>query len=40
VFFFFMYFFLTFLLKPVHTNDFWWHLATGKYIVEPGKRPL
>jgi hypothetical protein len=34
-----MYFFLTFLLKPVHTNDFWWHLATGKYIVEHQSLP-
>lgn len=31
---FFLFFFLSFLMKPVADYDFWWHLATGKYIVE------
>lgn len=34
IFSFFLFFLLTFLQRPVQTEDFWWHLATGKYIVE------
>ncbi len=34
VFAFFLFFLLGFLQRSVQTEDFWWHLATGKYIVE------
>lgn len=36
---FFLYFSITFLRIPVHNYDFWWHLATGKYIVETKSLP-
>lgn len=39
IFLFFLFYFLSFLLKPVSNNDFWWHLATGKYIVESKSLP-
>jgi hypothetical protein len=33
LFFFFLFFLIYFLRIPLHNYDFWWHLATGKYIV-------
>jgi hypothetical protein len=36
---FFVYFLITFLKIPVHNYDFWWHLATGKHIVENQSLP-
>jgi hypothetical protein len=39
VLFFFVFFFLSFLQAGVDNHDFWWHLATGKYIVETGSLP-
>jgi hypothetical protein len=39
VFSFLLYFFITFLRIPLHNYDFWWHLATGKFIVETKSLP-
>ncbi len=39
VFIFFLFFFASFLQRYVNNSDFWWHLATGKYIVEHGSVP-
>ncbi len=39
VFLFFVFFFISFLQRPVYNYDFWWHLATGKYIVETHSLP-
>lgn len=36
---FFTFFFMSFLQRHVNNYDFWWHLATGKYIVETGSLP-
>jgi len=36
---FFLFFFISFLQKHVYNYDFWWHLATGKYIVEHKSLP-
>jgi hypothetical protein len=36
---FFLFFLISFLRIPVHNYDFWWHLATGKYIVETKSLP-
>ncbi len=33
------FFFISFLQVPVYNYDFWWHLATGKYIVENNALP-
>ena len=30
----FLFFLISFLQRNVYNNDFWWHLATGKYITE------
>ncbi len=35
----FAFFFISFLQIHVYNYDFWWHLATGKYIVENGDLP-
>ncbi len=35
----FVFFFISFLQIDVYNYDFWWHLATGKYIVENGDLP-
>jgi hypothetical protein len=35
----FIFFFISFLQRNVDNNDFWWHLATGKYITETGSLP-
>lgn len=39
VFFLFLYFLIYFIRIPLHNYDFWWHLATGKYIVETRSLP-
>jgi hypothetical protein len=36
---FFVFFFISFLQRHVYNYDFWWHLATGKYIVENASLP-
>jgi len=36
---FFLFFFTSFLQRQVYDYDFWWHLATGKYIVENKSLP-
>lgn len=36
---FFAFFFISFLQRHVYNYDFWWHLATGKYIVETSSLP-
>jgi len=36
---FFIFFLITFFRIPVYNYDFWWHLATGKYIVENKSLP-
>src|SRR3990170_4249649 len=36
----FSFFFISFLQRHVYNYDFWWHLATGKYIVENRSLPL
>lgn len=36
---FFLFFFISFLKVHVYNYDFWWHLATGKYIVENRSLP-
>lgn len=36
---FFLFFLITFLKIDVHSSDFWWHLATGKYIAETKTLP-
>lgn len=36
---FFIFFLISFLRIPVHNYDFWWHLATGKYITENSSLP-
>lgn len=36
---FFLFFLIYFLRIPLHNYDFWWHLATGKYIVENKSLP-
>lgn len=36
---FFLFFFTSFLQRHVYNYDFWWHLATGKYIVENRSLP-
>jgi hypothetical protein len=36
---FFLVFFISFLRIQLYDYDFWWHLATGKYIVENGSLP-
>ncbi len=36
---FFLFFFLSFLQARVDKHDFWWHLATGRYIIETGSLP-
>ena len=36
---FFLFFFISFLQRHVYNYDFWWHLATGKYIVEHKSLP-
>jgi hypothetical protein len=36
---FFLFFFISFLTVHVANNDFWWHLATGKYIVQHHSLP-
>jgi hypothetical protein len=36
---FFSFFFISFLQRHVYNYDFWWHLATGKYIVETQSLP-
>ena len=35
----FLFFFISFLQIHVYNYDFWWHLATGKYIVENKSLP-
>jgi hypothetical protein len=35
----FLFFFISFLLRHVYNYDFWWHLATGKYIMETKSLP-
>ena len=35
----FLFFFISFLQVPLNNYDFWWHLATGKYIVENKSLP-
>jgi hypothetical protein len=35
----FIFFFISYLQRPVNNYDFWWHLATGKYIVENASLP-
>ncbi len=35
----FLFFFISFLQRQVYNYDFWWHLATGKYIVENKSLP-
>lgn len=32
-------FFYVFLKKPLFDSDFWWHISTGRYIVETGVIP-
>jgi hypothetical protein len=39
VFSFFLFFLISYLRIPLHNYDFWWHLATGKYIVENQSLP-
>lgn len=34
-----MYFFISFIQRPVYNYDFWWHLATGKFITENRSLP-
>lgn len=36
---FFLFFLISFLRIPVHNYDFWWHLATGKYIIDNSSLP-
>lgn len=36
---FFLFFLISFLRIPVHNYDFWWHLATGKYISDNSSLP-
>jgi hypothetical protein len=36
---FFIFFFTSFLQRHVYNYDFWWHLATGKYIVDHKSLP-
>ena len=36
---FFVVCFLTFLKVDLWDYDFWWHIATGRYIVETGSLP-
>jgi hypothetical protein len=36
---FFLFFFISFLSIPLFDYDFWWHLSTGKYIVENRSLP-
>ncbi|GBD98570.1 hypothetical protein BMS3Abin07_00590 [bacterium BMS3Abin07] len=36
---FFLFFFIYFLQIHVYNNDFWWHLASGKYIAEHHSLP-
>ncbi len=36
---FFLFFFIYFLMVHVSNNDFWWHLASGKYIVQHRSLP-
>ncbi len=44
IFSFFLFFFISLLKIDLHDYDFWWHLATGKYIIEnkslPDKDPF
>jgi hypothetical protein len=35
----FVFFFISFLQVPLNNYDFWWHLATGKYIAENKSLP-
>lgn len=35
----FAFFTISFLQRHVYNNDFWWHLATGKYIIENRSLP-
>jgi hypothetical protein len=35
----FLFFFISFIKVPVSNNDFWWHLSTGKYIIENNSLP-
>ena len=35
----FIAFFYSYLLTPLWDHDFWWHIATGKYIVTEGHLP-
>ncbi len=36
---FFIFFLVTFIQRHVYNYDFWWHLSTGKYIVEQKSLP-